>query len=161
MISRRTALSIAAIPLGLSARGTAASTGRLAVEQPGETPAARVVTHTYLKSQPGRLAELERYVRSNWFAMDAIAVQQGLFVRYEWLDSGTDEGPWNAIVMVTYNDEKGFDGIRPRWAEIRAAHKEVRPDGLGMKELGRVLETRNLLERAPFAEQKAQAACVR
>jgi len=123
----------------------------------GQSATTRVVTITYLQSQPGRLAQLERFVRANWFAMDELAVQQGLFVSYEWLDSGTDQGPWNAIVMVTYADDKGFEGIRERWAGIRSAHQEVRPDGLSMKELGRVIETKNLFERAPFAVKRAAA----
>jgi hypothetical protein len=116
---------------------------------------ARAVTVTFLQSQPGKLRELERFVRANWFAMDEIAVQQGLFVSYEWLDLGDDSSPWNALVIVTYNDEKGFDGIAQRWAPIKAAHEEVRPDGLGMKELGRVLETKILSERLPFMTKRA------
>jgi hypothetical protein len=116
---------------------------------------ARAVTVTYLQSKPGKLRELERFVRANWFAMDEIAVQQGLFVSYEWLDTGDDSSPWNALVIVTYGDEKGFDGIAQRWAPIKAAHEEVRPDGLGMKDLGRVLETKTLLERPPFMSKRA------
>lgn len=116
---------------------------------------ARTVTVTYLQSQPGKLPELERFVRANWFAMDAIAVQQGLFVSYEWLDTGGDAAPWNALVIVTYADDKGFDGIADRWAPIKAGHEEVRPDGLGMKDLGRVLETKILFERSPFVSKRA------
>ena len=106
----------------------------------------RVITITYLKSEPGQLAALERYVRANWFAMDAIAVQQGLLLDYKWLDKGADDGAWNAAVVVTYRDEKGFGGISDRWAAIKSAHREVLPDGRGMKELGRVVETHELFE---------------
>ena len=151
LISRRTALWSAATPLGLLASNSPGQTSPTQSAPSLETGAARVVTLTYLKSQPGRLAQLERFVRANWFAMDALAVQRGLFVDYGWLDSGSDDGPWNAIVMVTYNDDKGFEGIQQRWAAIKAAHKEVRPDDLGFRDLGRVLETNNLFERAPFA----------
>ncbi len=154
MVSRRTAIWMAATPLAVRAQVTPTPASTALGALPGDAPSARVVTQTYLKSQPGRLAQLERFVRANWFVMDEIAVRQGLFVSYEWLDSGSDEGPWNAIVMVTYNDEKGFEGIRQSWAGIQAAHKEVRPDGLALRELGRVLETRNLLERAPFAMKR-------
>ncbi len=115
----------------------------------------RAVTVTYLQSKPGKLRELERYIRANWFAMDAIAVKQGLFVSYEWLDTGDDSSPWNALVIVTYNDDKGFDGIAQRWAPIKAAHVEVRPDGMGMKDLGRVLETKTLFERSPLRPKRA------
>jgi ABC-type Fe3+-hydroxamate transport system substrate-binding protein len=119
---------------------------------------ARAVTVTYLKSQPGKLPELERFVRANWFAMDELAVRQGLFVSYEWLDTGDDSSPWNALVTVTYADEKGFEGIAERWAPIKTAHVEVRPDSLGMKDLGQVLETKTLFERVPFMSKRAMSS---
>jgi hypothetical protein len=56
------------------------------------------------------------------------------------------------VVIVTYNDDKGFAGIEERWGPIRSAHEEVRPDGLAWRDIGRVVETLNLLERAPFAD---------
>ncbi len=158
LVSRRLALSAIATPLCLMASDRSAWAAGAADVRARETAAARVVTVTYLKSQPGRLPQLERFVRANWFAMDAVAVQQGLFVDYVWLDRGTDDGPWNAIVKVTYNDEKGFAGIQDRWAPIKAAHKEVRPDDLGFRDLGRVLETVDLYERAPFASVNAASA---
>jgi hypothetical protein len=114
---------------------------------------SRTVTLTYLKAAPGRLAHLERYIRANWFAMDAVAVRQGLFVSYKWLDTGRDDGPWNALVIVTYNDDKGFAGIEERWNSIKPTHKEVRPDGLAFPDVGRVVEGQDLLERAPFANE--------
>ncbi|MCE2917450.1 MAG: hypothetical protein LW768_18160 [Rubrivivax sp.] len=155
MTSRRKVLR--ALSGGSAVLGLAAATAATAATEMPSSAAggARVVTLTFLQAKPGRLAQLERFVRSNWFAMDEIAVQQGLFVSYEWLDTGSDEGPWNAIVMVTYADEKGFDGIQQRWAPIRSAHQEVRPDALGMKDLGQVLETRNLFEREPFTSKRA------
>lgn len=147
-----TALSAGLGLLGMGAATAATPAGGAALAAAG---AARVVTLTHLKSKPGRLAHLERFVRANWFAMDEIAVAQGLFVSYEWLDTGSDEGPWNAIVMVTYVDEKGFEGIQQRWTPIRSAHQEVRPDGMGLKDLGQVLETHNLFERQPFSVKRA------
>ncbi|MFO0394779.1 MAG: nuclear transport factor 2 family protein [Lysobacteraceae bacterium] len=105
---------------------------------------------TYLKSAPGKLGQLERYVRANWFAMDKIAVERGLFVSYLWLDTGSDEGPWNAVVMVTYRDAQGFAGIEQEWAGIKAAHREVLIDGAKQADLGRVVESREFFERAPF-----------
>jgi hypothetical protein len=115
-----------------------------------EASSARVVTMTYLKSAPGKLGQLERYVRANWFAMDKIAVERGLFVSYLWLDTGSDEGPWNAVVMVTYRDAQGFAGIEQEWAGIKAAHREVLIDGARQADLGRVVESREFFERAPF-----------
>ena len=132
------------------------STMSLASPVPGtSTPTseardARVVTMTYLKSAPGKLGRLERYVRANWFAMDKIAVERGLFVSYLWLDTGSDDGPWNAIVMVTYRDARGFAGIQEQWAGIKAAHREVLIDGATQADLGRVVESREFFERPPF-----------
>lgn len=114
----------------------------------------RAVTLTYLKSKPGKLRELERFVRANWFVMDALAVKRGLFVSYEWLDSGSDDSEWNAVVIVTFRDTKGFAGIEREWAAIKATHREVLPDGLGMKDLGQVLETKSLVEHAPFVRKR-------
>jgi hypothetical protein len=116
---------------------------------------ARVVTMTYLKSAPGKLGQLERYVRANWFAMDKVAVERGLFLNYMWLDTGTDEGPWNAIVMVTYRDAQGFAGIERDWSEIKAAHREVLIDGKTQADLGRVVESREFFERPPFVNAVA------
>ncbi len=116
---------------------------------------ARVVTMTYLKSAPGKLNQLERYIRANWFAMDEIAVKRGLFVSYLWLDTGSDKGPWNAIVMVTYRDVKGFAGISKEWSEIKAAHREVLIDGARQADLGRVVESREFFEREPFVNVAA------
>ncbi|MCZ8086549.1 MAG: nuclear transport factor 2 family protein [Brevundimonas sp.] len=142
---RRVVSAILALPV--IAFAGAASSGP-AFQQGG--PDARVVTLTFLKSAPGRLSQLERYVRANWFAMDEIAVQRGLFVSYGWFDTGSDEGPWNAIVMVTYRDARGFAGIQDAWSEIRAAHREVRIDGATQADLGRIVESREIFERTPF-----------
>jgi Putative lumazine-binding len=150
LTSRRTSLQVMALGPALFGFGQAAPADPVAAADRACATTSRIVTLTFLQSQPGRLAQLERFVRANWFAMDEVAVKQGLFVSYEWLDTGSDEGPWNAIVTVTYVNDCGFEGIQQRWASIRAAHQEQRPDGLGMKELGRVLETKSLFERAPF-----------
>lgn len=150
-INRRLSLTHLGLGLGAGLGGLA-----LAATSDGHASAgARAVTLTFLQSRPGQLALLERFVRANWFAMDEVAVQQGLFVAYEWLDTAGDDGPWNAIVVVTYQDRNGFVGIRDRWALIKAAHDEVRPDGLPMKDLGRVVDSKTLFERAPFVSKRS------
>lgn len=42
-----------------------------------------------------------------------IAKGQGLITSFTVLETGTDEGPWNVVVSVTYPNEKGFEGPRP------------------------------------------------
>jgi hypothetical protein len=149
---RKSLTAAICLALALCASAATAAEDRPALKEGAAATASRTVTLTYLKAAPGRLAHLERYVRANWFAMDAAAVSQGLFVSYKWLDTGREDGPWNAVVIVTYNDDKGFAGIEERWGPIRSAHKEVRPDGLAFPDVGRVIESQDLLERAPFAD---------
>ena len=149
---RKSLTAAICLALALCASAATAAEDRPSLKE-GVAAASRTVTLTYLKAAPGRLAQLERYVRANWFAMDAAAVSQGLFVSYKWLDTGREDGPWNAVVIVTYNDDKGFAGIEERWGPIRSAHKEVRPDGLAFPDVGRVIESQDLLERAPFANE--------
>jgi hypothetical protein len=52
--------------------------------------------------------------------------------------------------MVTYRDAQGFAGIEQEWAGIKAAHREVLIDGARQADLGRVVESREFFERAPF-----------
>lgn len=40
------------------------------------------MTMTYLKAVPGKLSQLERYIRANWFAMDTVAEKRGFFVSH-------------------------------------------------------------------------------
>jgi hypothetical protein len=106
---------------------------------------------TYLQAKPGRLAALRAYIQANWFAMDEIAVKRGLMVNYQWLDTGEEGGPWNAIVLVTYADDRGFAGIEAQWAEIKAAHQEVPVEGLRFGDLGRVVDSKTFFSHPPFA----------
>ena len=84
MNSRRNLLQALSGGLGLLGMSTATAARPVSEEPRAAAGAARVVTLTHLKARPGRLAQLERFVRANWFAMDEIAVEQGLFVSYEW-----------------------------------------------------------------------------
>jgi hypothetical protein len=111
-------------------------------------PAAerRAVELTFLKSLPGQREQLKAFIVANWFAMDKIAKDQGLMAAYSVMDTGSDEGPWNVLVSVTYNNERGYEGIIEAFEKIRAAHKTVRIDGKGLKELGAIVESKKVFE---------------
>jgi len=121
---------------------------------------ARAVEITFLKSLPCKREQLERFIRANWFAPDETAVAAGLMISDEWLDTGDDASPWNALVMVTYPNEAGFVGIKPQWdallAEHRAKHPRVQPDGLSLAELGKIVESKKLFERAPLMVKRSK-----
>jgi hypothetical protein len=132
-------------------------------DRPPVSTTLRAVEITFLKSLPGKREQLERFIRANWFPPDEIAVEQGLMVSYEWLDSGDDigkdSGAWNAMVIVTYPNESGFAGVKPQWdkllAEYRTKNPRVLIDGLGFPELGKIVESRKFYERAPLMTKKS------
>jgi hypothetical protein len=106
----------------------------------------RAVELTFLKSNPGDRERLKQFIASNWFAMDAIAVKQGLMSAYTILDAGDETGDWNLIVKVTYPNEKGYDGIQEEFNKIRQAHKTVLVDGKGLRDLGRIVSSKKTFE---------------
>lgn len=112
----------------------------------------RAVELTFLKSTPGNREHLKKFIVLNWFAMDRIAREQGLMHAYTVLDSGSDDGPWNVLVSVTYRDEQGYSGIAEAFERIRSAHRTVLVDGKTLKDLGTIVESRKLYE-SPHAAQ--------
>jgi hypothetical protein len=69
------------------------------------------------------------------------------------MDTGTDEGPWNVLVSVTYMDERGYDGIAEAFEKIRRAHTTVRVGGKGLRELGSIVDSRRMFENPAHATQ--------
>jgi hypothetical protein len=108
-------------------------------------PSGRIAVElTFLKANPGQREQLKAFIVANWFAMDKSAKEQGLMRSYTVLDTGTDEGPWNVVVMVTYHNDQGYDGIKEAFEKIRRAHKTVLIEGKSLRELGTVVETKRV-----------------
>jgi hypothetical protein len=148
--SRRQCLLLAASGWALGSASTASTASAQPAPAAVTTPAARVAVElTFLQSRPGQLAALRRFVELNWFEMDRIAVQQGLMKDYVALDSGSDDGPWNLLVVVTYNNPAGYRGIAEAFERIRSAHRTVLVDGLHLRELGRIVESKTLFDGRP------------
>jgi hypothetical protein len=111
-----------------------------------QSKTTRAVELTFLKSNPGERERLKAFLKANWFAMDEVAVEQGLMSSYRLLDSGSDEGEWNLIVAVSYPDQGGYESIAERFEAIRKAHKMVLIDGKNLSQLGRIVESKKLYE---------------
>ncbi|WP_066478672.1 MULTISPECIES: hypothetical protein [unclassified Sphingomonas] len=110
---------------------------------PGEARETRHVTQTYLRAKPGLRADLIAYLRANWFAMDRIGVERGLFTSYALLERGDEsQAEWDVIVTVGYPTEAGYDapGVAEAFQAIRAAHREVKIGGRGFAELGEIVQ---------------------
>lgn len=106
----------------------------------------RAVELTFLKAEPGHREHLKTYIVLNWFAMDQVARQQGLMDAFTVMDTGTDDGPWNVLVAVTYRDERGYEGIAAAFERIRQAHRTVPVEGKTLRELGRIVDSKKLYE---------------
>jgi hypothetical protein len=115
-------------------------------QQPAEASATLHVTHTYLRAKPGLRDDLIAYIRANWFAMDRIGIEQGLFTNYALLErsesSESSEADWDVIVAVGYPTIDGHDapGVADGFRAIRAAHQEIKINGRGLAELGEIVE---------------------
>ena len=107
---------------------------------------SRAVQLTFLKSNPGQREQLKRFIVLNWFAMDKIAKDQSLMSAFTVMDTGTDEGAWNVLVSVTYTNEKGYAGVAEQFEKIRKAHTTVLVEGKNLRELGSIVDSKQLLE---------------
>jgi hypothetical protein len=116
-------------------------------------PERRAVELTFLKSNPGEREQLKTFIVLNWFAMDKIAKEQGLMSAFTVMDTGTDEGPWNVLVSVTYMNDKGYEGIAEAFEKIRRAHTTVRVGGKLLRELGAIVESKRVFETPAQANQ--------
>ena len=85
---------------------------------------------TLLKSNDLDPADTIEYIKSNWFAMDEIAVKRGLLTSYEIYGSfRTDSTDWNVVVIVGYPSKGGYSDIAEEFEKIRKSHKTVSIDG--------------------------------
>lgn len=100
-------------------------------------------TYTYLKANENQKVNLKKFIIRNWFSMDSIAVQRGLFNDYQLLEnsnSGVDS-EWDFIVAVEYYTKGTYADIQDDWAEIRSNHTTVLVDGLSFPELGGIVKS--------------------
>lgn len=102
----------------------------------------RLWTFTYIKAnQPNMRESLKKYIEQNWFAMDSIAVERGLFGQYELYENQADSATWDFIVAVEYFTENGYADVEDQFEEIRRKHKTANIKGLSFQDLGKVVST--------------------
>ncbi len=107
-----------------------------------------VWTLTYIKATENQQANLQLYIEKNWFVMDSIAVAQKLLGQYELYENKNPENKdWDFIVAVEYLTPKGYDDIASAFEAIRAKHTVVKINGLGMKELGKVVKAETVVKK--------------
>ncbi len=115
-----------------------------------QTPNQNTWTFTYLKAIKGQKDKLKKYLKTNWFAMDSIAVRQGLINDYELIDNtnNSDSSEWDFIVAVEYFTEKTYQDIAEKFEIIRKNHQIVTVNGLGLNVLGRIVKSETVQKRS-------------
>lgn len=134
--------------LGLASAFAFAAAPAVAETAPAPVQArtTMVVEWTRLKALPGERANLTAFIHLNWFAMDAKAVEQGLFTSYRLIANPAPDGEWDLLVEVGYPTALGYDepATQAAFGAIRAAHKTVPVEGKTLRELGTILGTERL-----------------
>ena len=100
-------------------------------------------TYTFLKAKPDQKSNLKEFLVKNWFAMDSIAVQRGLFNEYQLFENNdlSSEAEWDYIVAVEYYTKGTYQDIQDEWLKIRNDHQTVLIDGLSFPELGEIIKS--------------------
>ena len=107
-------------------------------------------TFTYLKATQGNRESVKLYVEKNWFVMDKVAVERGLFKSYRLIENITDSGSraeseWDFIVAVEYFENQSYADIQQEFEEIRSKHQTVLVDGKTLRDLGSIVRSERVL----------------
>ncbi len=107
-------------------------------------------TFTYLKAATGQKDNLKDFLKKNWFAMDSIAVRQGLFNDYELIENINTEDSltWDFIVAVEYFAVGAYADIAEKWQVISKAHQTVNVNGLSFKDLGEIVKSETVQKKS-------------
>lgn len=114
-------------------------------------------TYTYLKANANEKQNLKTFLIKNWFAMDSVAVTEGLFNDYKLIENSNPEvtSEWDYIVAVEYFTAGTYSDIESEWQLIRKDHKTILIEGKSMKDLGTFVKSETVVD----AYQKPQRAC--
>jgi len=113
--------------------------------QQSETP--YTWTYTYIKAKEGQRENLKEFLEKNWFALDSIAVQQGLFNDYRLIrnnDTALDT-KWDYIVAVEYFTRGTYADIEAGWLKIKQNHKTTPVAGKTFLDLGSIVDSQELV----------------
>ena len=107
-------------------------------------------TFTYLKAMEGNREPVRQFVEKNWFVMDKVAVERGLFKSYHLIENITESGSrgdsdWDFIVAVEYFEDQSYADIQQEFEDIRSEHQTVLIDGKTLGDLGTIVRSERVL----------------
>lgn len=117
-------------------------------------------TYTYLKAKPNQRSKLKEFLVKNWFAMDSIAVQRGLFNDYQLLENSdfSSDAEWDYIVAVEYYTKGTYHDIQDDWIKIRNNHKTVLINGHSFPELGEITKSEVFAKTSYTTDNKCEGS---
>lgn len=111
-------------------------------------------TLTYLKSTHLQKDRLKEFLVKNWFAMDSLAVAQGLINKYELIENVVEDSntvsEWDFIVAVEYFTPGTYSDIADKFEAIRKSHTTIKVDGLALKDLGKIIKSETVRKTEYF-----------
>ena len=123
----------------------------VAIPEPNAAQAGQtqIIERTYLKASSGQREALARFIVANWFELDRVAKERGLFTSYALSENLDQSADWDFEVAVGYPNKDGYENtdVQVRFGEIRKAHKTILIDGKGLRELGQIVRTDRIRPR--------------
>ena len=108
-------------------------------------------TLTYIKSNPLQKEKVKEFLEKNWFAMDSIAVAQGLISKYELIENRADEtdtvSEWDFIVAVEYFTTGTYADIAEKFEKIRKSHTTIPINGFVLKDMAKIVKSETVKKR--------------
>lgn len=100
---------------------------------------------SFVRARPGQRERLERYLKANWLALDALALREKRIVAYRMLraDADAKEG-WDYAVIIEYADRQAMAGFVPFYIGLARERPQVRVEGLDFADLGEITQQKTV-----------------
>ena len=102
---------------------------------------------SFVRARPGQRERLERYLKSNWLALDAQALQQKRITGYRMLRADPDprESSWDFAVTIEYANRQAMADFVPFYVELTRGRAHLRVDGLDFADLGEIVQQKTVM----------------
>ncbi|GAC1621273.1 MAG: hypothetical protein NVS9B10_03890 [Nevskia sp.] len=96
---------------------------------------------SFVRARPGQRERLERYLQSNWLALDELALRQQRITAYRMLRAEPDPRgtSWDFAVSIEYANRQAMIDFVPFYLELARGRPHLRVDGLDFPDLGEIV----------------------